>query len=739
MAVSLAKPETPAPDLTEQAPAEGEPTTRRRMLRAATGHRSRIGAGARLARNRMLHWASVRALTDTELTAELVDKRDKQQARLLHQRQADVVSLDQRLAQAQADAALAATHPGMTTDPGAVRRLRGELAAARILAAQVEDAPPLPPPTTGELTRARLGKRMLRWAIIAASAYGALAVLVPRPGAALLAGAALLGTLWRLGRPDSGQPEQEAAVSEPAPLPADAPVSFQKVPVQLAPKVEIITVAEPTPPPADQAAWVTDALTSCGVTGSKVLTVSNCSWGVLVDLEMPRGAKMLNEKLGEVEAALRLRIGGLSFQVKPEDAGIITLRVVRSDPFAGLGAPYHHEPMSLSVRRPLNVGLEMDGSAFAITLARVHAALVGGSGSGKSSALWTIIDALSACEDVVLMGIDLTGAPALTAWGDVIQELATEPEHAEDLLQRLVKMGRGRCTDLGERSRPRLGQPLPDITSENWEPSPEGPQIVLIVDEYPTLVEAGLWPYVATLLKIARKGALTVLLASQRATQAELGSTTVKAQLGLMGLLACDPQDVQQLLGPGMRAKGWTPDRLQPALGDQPNDAGVVYAYGGQHVTPTPKKFYRLSLAQVHGRALERMGAGLPRIDAATAAYAEDAAPVEVDLDALATDQDGQGAELTEQQVTLLQTVVSAFGDSTRAHVRTLAAWLDDHGPEQYRGWTATELGAALREADVPIAAKLKVDKQVTTGVFLDAVVRRLNAAPRPTTRPATD
>jgi hypothetical protein len=433
---------------------------------------------------------------------------------------------------------------------------------------------------------------------------------------------------------------------------------------------------------------------------------------------------------------MRLRIGGLSFMVNPADAGIISLRIVRSDPFGGLGAPFHHKPLSLTVRKPLNFGLEMDGSVFAVGMERVHGALVGGSGSGKSSALWTIIDSLSACEDVVLMGIDLTGAPALMAWGDVIQELATEAEDAEELLQRLVKMGRGRCTDLGERSRPKLGQPLPDLKSENWVPTAKAPQIVLIVDEYPTLVEAGLWPYVATLLKIARKGALTVLLASQRATQAELGSTTVKAQLGFMGMLACDPNDVQQLLGPGMRAKGWTPDRLQPALGDDANDAGVVYGYGGKHIVPVPKKFYRLTLSEVHKRALERMAAGLPRIDAATLAYAQEDGAVALELDALGTDQDHEGEPLTADQERLIKDVVDALAAAraTRAHIRTLAAALADADPARYGAWTATELGAALRDAGVEVAPKLNIAKKVTTGVRLDDLIRRLNAVPEPAT-----
>lgn len=517
-----------------------------------------------------------------------------------------------------------------------------------------------------------------------------------------------------------GESQQPAADEEPAPE-----LTVPVFPVK--------AVADPSPLPPDQAAWITDALKANGVTGAKVLTVSHRPWGLLVELEMPRSARLLAERLTDVEANLRLPMGGLSFQVNPRDTGLVTLRARRSDPFAGLGAPHHHPPKSLTVRKPLHVGLEMDGAPFTLLLARVHVALVGGTGSGKSSALWTLIDVLSACEDVVLLGIDLTGAPALTAWGDVIQELADTPEKAEALLKRLVKMGRGRGSELGERARPRLGQPLPTLESENWQPSPHGPQIVLVVDEYPALVEAGLWPYVATILKEFRKGAITLLLASQRSTQKELGSSTVKAQIGIKALLSCDPQDVQLLLGPGMRAKGWAPDRLQPALGDEPYDAGIAYVYGGAHVSPIPKKFNRLTLAEVHRRAIERMAAGLPQIDAATLAHAADSQPVRLDLDALRADQDPEPETLPlePEQARLLRAVIGWFTEheATRAHLRTIAADLSAGGEEDYADMDAAELGAQLADAGVTTIHSLKVAGKVTVGVLLDTIARRLNTA----------
>jgi hypothetical protein len=588
-------------------------------------------------------------------------------------------------------------------------------------------------------------ERLGRWAVLGGASF-IVEQAVTQPGAGQAMGVSLgagavawVAACWLYGGPHGERAQANLARDQPGRTDHDEPdhrehaepaPAHPALPAPTAPVFPVHVVAEPTAPTADEGTRIAEALSANGVP-AKVLSFSCPPWGTKAELEMTRSAKLLAEKLADLETSLRLPLGGLSFQVNPRDTGLVTLRARRGDPFKDLGAPHHYAPGSLSVRRPLYVGLEMDGAAFSLLLARVHVALIGGTGSGKSSALWTLIDVLSACQDVVILGIDLTGAPALMAWGDVIQELADTPEKAEALLKKLVKMGRGRGTELGQRARPRLGEPLPVLESENWQPSPGGPQIVVVVDEYPALVEAGLWPYVATILKEFRKGAITLLLASQRATKKEMGSSTVKAQIGIKALLSCDPQDVQLLLGPGMRATGWTPDRLQPALGDEPYDAGTAYVYGGAHTTPVQKKFHRLTLAQVHHRALERMAAGLPQIDAATLAHAQDAEPVALDLGALGADEDEESVPLEPEQQALLRAVVDWFTEheATRAHLRTIAPDLAASGEPDFAEMTTGELGARLRGAGVRTLDRVKIEGKVTVGVLLDTVARRLNSA----------
>jgi FtsK/SpoIIIE family len=583
-------------------------------------------------------------------------------------------------------------------------------------------------------------ERLSRWGVMGAATAILGPALAAEPhtaeaclglGVAALAGACLIHG----GALDNDQPQDPHTSQDPDhelefdPFPA--PLDQVPTPVRdLVPEPEVF--AAPSPPPADGAESLIDALRTCGITGPKVLSITRHTWGELVELEMPRGAKVLNDRLDDLEAALRLPMGGLSFQINPRDAGIVSLRMRRTDPFTGLGAPYHHRPRSLTVRQALDVGLEMDGAPLLLMLARVHLAVVGGTGSGKSSALWTLIDSLSACEDVVIWGIDLTGSPGLKAWGSVIQELATTPDQAKALLEKLLKMGRGRTAELGDRSTPRLGQPLPDLASENWRPSPQGPQIVLIVDEYPALVEAGLWPYVAMILKELRKGAVTLILASQRATKDELGTSTVKAQIGLKVLLSCDPQDVQLLLGAGMRAKGWTPDRLLPALNEDPYDAGIAYIHGGAHIRPVPKKFYRLELPEVYRRAMERMQAGLPSIDPATLAHATDPEPIHIDLNPAPEDLEPEQQPLTNEQSHLLHTLAAAMTTTgaVKAHLRTLVQELAATGEPQWQNWTAADLGAALTDAGLTPVHSVKIDRKVTVGIHLNALADRLDTDP---------
>lgn len=348
---------------------------------------------------------------------------------------------------------------------------------------------------------------------------------------------------------------------------------------------------------------------------TKAPASSRWGWTITVTSE----AEIDDKAIKTMERRLRARRGAITAIADPENAAQMQLRIVHTDLLAQVGAPPERKPLSLTITEPGDFGRTMDGDHLILELLRVHALLVGGTGSGKSSALWTKLDFYTACRDVIVYGIDLTGGPVFRAWGGCIRKVATTPEDARDLLERFIRLSKARAARLGERSEPRPDGPPPG--DENWDPSKDGPAYVLVIDEYPTLVDAKidgkparLADLVTTLLRIGRKTATQVDLAAQRAGRSDLGNTTVKAMCEVQVLLPCSAGDVD-MLWPGKRAEGWRPDLLKGASGRRANDAGKLYVNASGHDEPRIDRFYRLTIGEIHRRAIARMKAGLPEPD----------------------------------------------------------------------------------------------------------------------------
>src|SRR5436305_2197345 len=108
-----------------------------------------------------------------------------------------------------------------------------------------------------------------------------------------------------------------------------------------------------------------------------------------------------------------------------------------------------------------------------------------------------------------------------------------------------------------------------------WIPSPTRPALVVIVDEYPRLTDRAKALAVA-LLRVGRKARVTLMLAATEATSDALGAA-IADTTALRILHACRHTDVRLVLGPQMLGDGWRPDRLHPATGDDPGEAGRCY------------------------------------------------------------------------------------------------------------------------------------------------------------------
>ena len=154
-------------------------------------------------------------------------------------------------------------------------------------------------------------------------------------------------------------------------------------------------------------------------------------------------------------------------------------------------------------------------------LLRRHALLGGVSGSGKSGGLNVLMGNLTACADVVIWAIDLKRGMELGPWASCIARLATTPAEARALLADAVAVLEARAAMLAA-----TGQRV-------WEPSPDMPALVIIVDEYAELVDDGSGGHRRRRLdRPARPGGRGHLIAAtQRPTQKAMGQGALRSQM----------------------------------------------------------------------------------------------------------------------------------------------------------------------------------------------------------------
>ncbi len=223
--------------------------------------------------------------------------------------------------------------------------------------------------------------------------------------------------------------------------------------------------------------------------------------------------------------------------------------------------------------------------------------------------------------------------------------------------------------------RPRLLTQLG--MGDAWDVSPERPAVVVFCDEYPRLSDQAK-ALAVDLIRIGRKARVTLVLAASEATSDALGAAV--AEIAALKILhACRHADVRLVLGANMIADGWRPDRLNPATGETPEDAGVCYVHAAGARDPILNKIRLVPAARARLNGSHRAARGLPRIDVATLAK-----QVETDsVDRSAVDD-----------------VLTAFGADDRVWTETLLSRLATLH-ERYRAWTAEDLAAVLAPLEV--------------------------------------
>jgi S-DNA-T family DNA segregation ATPase FtsK/SpoIIIE len=313
-----------------------------------------------------------------------------------------------------------------------------------------------------------------------------------------------------------------------------------------------------------------------GLAGSQVMSATVDLWGWRARFRLARGQTIgdVIAKIPAIESGLGTFRGAVRVHPTPDDlANRCELRVLDTDPHAD-AIPWPG-PSVTSITEPIDFGPFEDAVPCRVLFLRRHALFGGATGAGKSGGLNVLMGNLAACADVVIWAIDMKRGMELGPWASCIDRLATTPEEARALLADAVAILEARAALLAAR-----GQRV-------WEPSPEMPALIIIVDEYAELVDDAPGA-VKDADSIARRGravAVNLIAATQRPTQKAMGQGAVRSQMDVrICFRVRERKDIDLILGQGMLTAGWNAHTL--------NAPGKFLISAAEHDTPRRARAY---------------------------------------------------------------------------------------------------------------------------------------------------
>ena len=316
--------------------------------------------------------------------------------------------------------------------------------------------------------------------------------------------------------------------------------------------------------------------TAIGLAGSQVMSATVDVWGWRARFRLARGQTIRDviAKIPAIESGLGTFRGAVRVHPTPDDlANRFELRVLDSDPHAD--AILWPGPSVTSITEPIDFGPFEDATPCRVLFLRRHGLAGGATGAGKSGWLNVLMGNLVACDDVVIWGIDLKKGMELAPWGSCLDRLATTPEEARALLADAVAILEARAALLTAR-----GQRV-------WEPSPDMPALLIVIDEYAELADEAP-DAVKHADSIARRGravAVNLIAATQRPTQKAMGQGAVRSQMDIrICFRVRERKDVDLILGQGMLTAGWNAHTL--------NAPGKFLVSAAEHDTPRRARAY---------------------------------------------------------------------------------------------------------------------------------------------------
>jgi len=373
-------------------------------------------------------------------------------------------------------------------------------------------------------------------------------------------------------------------------------------------------------------AWPEIAQT-IGLAGSRVQSAVVDVWGWRARFALARGQTLHDviAKTPAIESALGTYRGAVRvYPTRDDMANRFELRVLDTDPHAD-AIPWPGPSVS-SIAEPIDLGPFEDATSARVLFLRRHTLMGGIAGSGKSGGINVLMGSLTACPDVVIWAIDLKRGMELQPWASCIDRLATTADQARALLRDAVAVLEARAAWLAARGR------------RVWEPSPDMPALVIVIDEYAELTDDAPEATQDT-DSISRRGravAVTLVAATQRPTQKAMGQGAVRSQMDVrISFRVRERKDVDLILGQGMLTAGWTAHTLNAPgkflVSSPEHDTprrGRAYLVTDEAVTEAARRHavFRPQLDQISRTAVEEARAG---IQLRTTEPAEDAADSE--------------------------------------------------------------------------------------------------------------
>ncbi|RAO09563.1 hypothetical protein MED15_05852 [Micromonospora noduli] len=276
---------------------------------------------------------------------------------------------------------------------------------------------------------------------------------------------------------------------------------------------------------------------------------------------------------------------------------VVLLHLFRGDPLAKLVRPLPVPAVPEFTALP--VGKREDGDGYELPLFGTQVLVVGATGSGKGSVIWSVVRSLAAGVTsglVQIWGLDPKGGMELGMGAPMFTRFARKDYAAMcELIEEAATVAKDRAGKLYGRTRQHT-------------PTPDEPLIVLVIDEL-----ANLTAYLTDRqLKDRIKAALSILLSQGRAVGVHVVAAIQDPRKEVLpfrdlfptriGLRLAEAAQVDLVLGEGMRDRGALCDRIPQSL------PGVGFVVIDGDPTPMRVRFSYLSddeiraMAQTYGR-----------------------------------------------------------------------------------------------------------------------------------------